>query len=71
MNSITHRNRLESQLKSYIEYLPYAPRDSFLKIANEITRILERIEVLKRMTLDQLTKDVDTYYDTKKSKINL
>ena len=71
MNSITHRNRLESQLKSSIEYLPYAPRDSFLKLSNEITRILERIEVLKRMTLDQLTKDVDTYYDTKNSKINL
>jgi hypothetical protein len=71
MNYISQRNRLEMQLQNYIKFTEYCPRNSFLKLSMEMVRITERIEILNRMTLSELTKQVPEYYDTKHSKINL
>jgi hypothetical protein len=71
MNAITQRNRLEITLKSYMEFAPYCPRDSYLKLSNEMVRISERLEKIKCMTLSELTKQIPEYLDTKNSIINL
>lgn len=70
MNHITQRNRLEIRLKSYMDFMPYCPRDSFLKLANEMVIINNKIDQIKYMSLDDLIKPVDQYYDKKQSKIN-
>lgn len=70
MNYISQRNRLEMQLQSYIKFTEFCPRDSFLKLSMEMVRITERIEILNRMPLSELTKQVSEYLDTKNSKIN-
>lgn len=44
MNHITQRNRLEVKLKSYIDFMPYCPRDCIVKLSHEIIKTIERIE---------------------------
>ncbi len=70
MNAITQRNRLEIQLQNYINFTPYCPRESFLKLSIEMVRITEKIEILNRMNLSESLKQVPDYFDTKNSKIN-
>lgn len=70
MNHISQRNRLEARLKSYMDFTPYCPRDSFLKLSNEMVKISERLDKIKCMSLDELVKEVPSYYDTKQSKLN-
>jgi len=70
MNHITKRNRLEIQLKSLMDFAPICPRNSFLKLSTEMARISQEIEKIKCMTLAELTKPVDVYYDTKPSRVN-
>lgn len=50
--------------------MPYCPRDSFLKLSNEIVKISDRIDIINRMSLSESLEEVTSYYDTKQSKIN-
>lgn len=70
MNHISQRNRLEARLKSYMDFMTICPRDSFLKISNEMVKINDRLDKIKCMSLDELVKEVPSYYETKQSKIN-
>jgi len=70
MNHIRQLNRLEIRLKSYLNFMPYCPRDSFLKLSNEIVKISDRIDIINRMSLSESLEEVTSYYDTKQSKIN-
>jgi len=71
MNYITLLNKTEQQQKSYIDFLPYCPRDSFLKLAYELVRLSEKIEILKRMSIYDSREEVITYEEKKQSRINL
>jgi hypothetical protein len=70
MNHISQRNRLEQRLKNYINFMPMCPRDSVLKLSNEIIKTIERIEQIKCMSIDELIKPVDVYFEVKQSKLN-
>jgi len=71
MNYATLLGKTEQQQKSYIDFLPYAPRDSFLKISYELVRLSEKIEILKRMSVADSRQEVITYEVEKNSRINL
>jgi hypothetical protein len=70
MNHITQRNRLEIQLKSYRDFMPLCPPDSFPKLVREMMKIHYRIEKIREFTLEQLVEEVDVYFDTVQSKSN-
>lgn len=70
MNHISQRNRLEMQLQRYMYFMAYCPRDSFLKLSNEMIKIYERIEQLKIIDNEQSRKQVIFQYETKQSKLN-
>jgi hypothetical protein len=70
MNHISQRNRLEARLKSYMDFTPYCPRDSFLKLSNEMVKITERLDKIKCMSLDELMKPIDFQFETKQSRVN-
>ena len=70
MNAITQRNILDSQLKSYINFMLDCPRDSFSKLSNEMIKIINRLDQIKCMGLKDLMKEVPCYYETKQSKMN-
>ena len=70
MNHISQRNKLEARLKSYMDFMPFCPRDSIVKLSNEMVRINNRLDNIKCMSLSELVKEVPSYYDTKQSKSN-
>ncbi|EJL66276.1 hypothetical protein [Flavobacterium sp. CF136] len=70
MNHISQRNRLEIQLKSYRDFMPFCPPDSFPKLVNEMMKIHCRLEKIKEFTLDKLVEEVQFHYDTVQSKSN-
>lgn len=70
MNHISQLNKIEIRLRSYIDFMPYCPRDSFLKLSNEIVKINNRIDIINRMSLSESLQEVISDYDTKQSKIN-
>ena len=70
MNAITQRNRLESQLKSYKDFVPFCPADGLLKLIGEMTKIIQRIDKIKELEIDELVKEVPFYFDIKQSKAN-
>lgn len=70
MNAITQRNKLEVQLKSYKDFVPFCPADGLLKLMSEMARIYLRIEKLKEYSESQLSQEVSFYYERKQSKSN-
>ena len=70
MNAITQRNRLESQLKSYKDFVPFCPADGLLKLMSEMARIYLRIEKLREYSEGELSQEVPFYFETKQSKTN-
>lgn len=70
MNAITQRNRLESQLKSYKDFVPFCPADGLLKLMGEMARIYLRIEKLREYSEGELYQEVPFYFETKQSKTN-
>lgn len=70
MNAITQRNRLDATLKSYMDFMPFCPRDSFLKLSNEMVKINSRLEAIKCMTLKELMAPVEFQYEMKQSRVN-
>lgn len=70
MNAITQRNKLDAQLKSYMDFMPFCPRDSFLKLSNEMIKINNRLDKIKCMGLKELMAPVDYQFETKQSKVN-
>jgi len=70
MNHNSQLTRLESTLKSYMDFMPYCPRSHVLKLSSEIVRISEKIEIINRMTLLEFNRQVDEYFDTKPCKLN-
>lgn len=71
MNAITQRNRLDATLKSYMDFMPFCPRDSFLKLSNEMVKINSRLEAIKCMTLKELMTPVEFQYETANSRVNI
>jgi len=70
MNAITQRNRLESQLKSYKDFVPFCQADGLLKLMGEMTKIIHRIDKIKELTVDELVNEVPFYFEIKQSKTN-
>lgn len=70
MNAITQRNRLESQLKSYKDFVPFCQSDGLLKLMGEMTKIIHRIDKIKELTVDELVNEVPFYFEIKQSKTN-
>ena len=70
MNAITQRNRLDAQLKSYMDFMPNCPRDSFVKLSEEMVKIKTRLDQIKCMTLKELMAPVETQFETKQSRVN-
>jgi len=70
MNAITQRNRLDATIKSYMHFMPFCPRDSFIKLSNEMIKISERLEAIKCMGAKELMAPVEVQYDTKQSRAN-
>lgn len=50
--------------------MPFCPRDSFLKLSNEMVKINNRLEAIKCMTLKELMAPVEFQYETKQSRVN-
>ena len=70
MNATTQRNKLEVQLKSYQDFVPFCHADGLLKLMGEMARIYLRIEKLKEYSGSKLTQEVLYYFETKQSKTN-
>jgi len=70
MNHITQRNQLETQLKSYKDFMPLCPGDSLPKLVNEMMKIHCRLEKIREFTMEELVLKVDYQYETKQSKAN-
>lgn len=70
MNHITQRNQLETQLKSYKDFMPLCPPDSLPKLVNEMMKIHCRLEKIREFTMEELVLKVDYQYETKQSKAN-
>lgn len=69
MNYITKRNRLQTQLDLYINFLPIAPPESKFELMEEMLKIRNEINRIHAMTLKQLHEQIIIYYQTKKSKM--
>lgn len=50
--------------------MPFCPRDSVHKLSAEMIKISNRVENIKCMTLDELTKEVIYQHEVKQSKSN-
>ena len=70
MNHISQRNSLEKQCKSYVEFMKFCPRNSVIKLAQEISRIQARISIIRNMDYQHLQEEVIVQYETKQSKTN-
>lgn len=70
MNHITQMNRLEKQLKSFKDYVPYCPNDSLQKLTAEMQKTLNRITAIRSMRVDKMVQEVVVFYETKQSKSN-
>ena len=70
MNAITQRNRLDATLKSYMHFMPICPRDSFVKLSNEMVKISNRLETIKCMGAKDLMAPVEFQYETVQSRAN-
>jgi hypothetical protein len=70
MNHISQRNNLEKQCKSYVEFMKNCPRNSVIKLAQEISRIQARVSIIRNMNYQHLQEEVVVYYETKQSKSN-
>ena len=70
MNATTQRNKLEVQLKSYQDFVPFCPADGLIKLMGEMAQIYFRIEKLKEYSDSQLLQEVPFYFETKQSKTN-
>ena len=70
MNHITQKNRLEEQLKSYKDFMPYCRNDDLQKLLSEMYKISLRIDKIREMSFDKMLEEVPVQYVTKQSKIN-
>ncbi|MGH2666041.1 hypothetical protein [Flavobacterium sp.] len=61
MNFITHRNRIEKLMYSYMSFLPLCETNKEkLKLLDEINEIRFKIQRIDRMTMSQAAEDVKT-----------
>ena len=70
MNATTQRNKLEAQLKSFKDFVPFCPDDYLLKLMGEMAKIHFRIEKIKEYSTNKLAEDIAFYFETKQSKTN-
>ena len=70
MNHISQRNKIEKQLHDYVKFMPICPKNSVVKLSQEITKLEQRLQEIKKMDLNQLTKEVVFHFETKQSKMN-
>lgn len=70
MNAISQRNRIEKQLQDYIKFMPICPQNSVVQLSQEITKLEQRLQEIKKMDLNQLTKEVVFHFETKQSQMN-
>lgn len=70
MNAISQRNRIEKQINDLVNFMPYCPSKSVVKLSYELVKLNNRLEEIKKMDLNQLTKEVVFHFETKQSQIN-
>ena len=70
MNHISQRNKIEKQLHDYIKFMPICQPNSVVKLSQEITKLEQRLQEIKKMDLNQLTKEVVFHFETKQSQMN-
>jgi hypothetical protein len=71
MNQITKRNRLDSQISSYVAFLKIANRGQSVKLCREIAKLSTRIEEIDVMPYLKQIEPIDEFLDEKPSKINI
>jgi hypothetical protein len=70
MNSKQQKIILENLLQRYLAYIPFCPRESFLKLTNEIFTIKRRIGTIDEMEKELESQNVVVFFETKQSKVN-
>lgn len=71
---MTHKNQrniLESRISDYANFMRICPKGAVVKLAQEITRLQARVSIIKMMEPHRLRENVDVYFETKQSKMNL
>lgn len=71
MTNQNQRNSLEARISDYANFMKICPKHSIVKLAQEIARLQARVNVLTMMEPHRLRENVDVYFDTKQSKMNL
>lgn len=71
MTNQNQRNTLEARISDYANFIKICPKGKVVKLAQEITRLQARVSIIKMMEPHRLRDNVDVYFETKQSKMNL